>query len=78
MTIVTSANDERKSFSDIRDGEIFLNGNQNYCIRIPLVKDTEYYKILYNKVDLEYGSLYHTDDDDYVLPLPNSELHIKF
>ena len=78
MVIVTSANDERKLFSDIRDGEIFLNGNQDYCMRIPLVKDTEYYKSLYNTVNLANGSLSRTDDDVYVLPLPNSELHIKF
>ena len=40
MIIVTPRNDEWKPFGDMRCGEIFLNGNQDYCIRIPLVKDT--------------------------------------
>ena len=78
MIIVTGRNNEWKPFADMQNGEIFLYGNQDYCMRIPLVKDTEYYKFLYNTVNLANGSLCHTDDDVYVLPLPNSELHIKF
>lgn len=78
MIIVTGRNDEWKPFADMQNGEIFLDGNQDYCMKIPLVKDTEYYKSLYNTVNLANGSLSRTDDDVYVLPLPNSELHIKF
>lgn len=78
MIIITNRNDKWEPFGNMRCGEVFLNGDQDYCIRIPLVKDTEDYESLYNTVNLANGGLCHTDDDVYVLPLPNSELQIEF
>lgn len=78
MIIVTPRNDEWIAFYNITCGKIFLNGNQDYCIRIPTVEDVEESGCLYNTVNLENGGLCYTDEDAYVLPLPKSELHIKF
>lgn len=77
MTIVTSRKDSWVEFSEIGCGEVFLNGNQDYCIKIPTVKDTEK-SYRFNTVNLANGHLSYTEDFDFVLPLPDSELHIIF
>jgi hypothetical protein len=81
MIIVTSRNDEWIPFEEIDYGDIFLNGNQDYCMKIPTVESFEEDiggTFSYNTVNLANGHLSFTGADIYVLPLPDSELHIKF
>jgi hypothetical protein len=81
MFIVTPRNDIWQPFDNMDYGEIFLNGNQDYCIKIPTVESFEEDiggTISYNTVNLANGHLSFTGADVYILPLPESELHIKF
>lgn len=80
MIIVTSRNDEWVPFEEISYGDIFLNGNQDYCMKIPTVENFEedIGEVAYNTVNLANGHLSFTGDYLYILPLPDSELHIKF
>lgn len=78
MIIVTSRNDQWTTFKDLAYGLIFVNANQDYCIRIPDVKDSEFEDVTFNTVNLGNGELSYTNEWTNVVPLPKSELHIEF
>lgn len=75
MKIRKKTNKRRVLFEEIGFGEVF-SGSDEFTVFIKLEDEIEVDTVLYNCVDLSYGTLSYMEPDDEVIAL-NAELVVE-